>query len=347
MNSNPLVSVVILNYNGKKWLQKCLPSWEKETYLNKEIIVVNNGSTDDSFEYVKKNHPEVKIIELQPNRGFAGGNNIGVKKAKGKYVLILNNDTTVSKNLLAPLVKFMEENPNIGVLQPEMRNMRYKNKHDAVASFYTNTGFLYHYGYMQPIEKKQYKKNYSCYSIKGACMFMRRNEYLSLGGLDEDFVCYVEESDLCHRYWLSGKKVMYYPKSYIYHWGGGDMSIMEKNETTVFRSFRNRFVSYIKNLSLYELIKVLPVHFILCEGFIITMALKGKIKNAVAAQIGVLWWIFNLSSILKKRKHVQSQIRKIQDKDFLRLISHNPPFSYYYHFFTNPEGKYKELSIKQ
>jgi GT2 family glycosyltransferase len=346
MAKAPLVSIIILNYNGKKWLETCLPSWRKEKYPNKEILIVNNGSTDESGEFVQKNFPEVRLIEVKPNRGFAGGNNYGAKKAKGKYVLILNNDTTVSPNFLQPLVTAMEEDETIGVLQPEMRNMRYKEKHDAVASFYTATGFLYHYGYMQPITMKQYKKEFSCYSIKGACMLMRRDEYLALGGFDEEFVCYVEESDLCHRVWLSGKKVLYYPKSYLYHWGGGDMSIMEKGETTVFRSFRNRFVSYIKNLNMLNLLKVLPLHMLLCEGFIITMLLRGKFKNAIAAQKGVLWWMFHFPEILKKRNYVQKKIRKLSDDKFLPAISHNPPISYYFHFFTNPEGKYNEPAIK-
>ncbi|MBI5123541.1 glycosyltransferase family 2 protein [Candidatus Roizmanbacteria bacterium] len=341
----PTVSIIILNYNGKKWLEKCLPSWKKVKYKNKEIIVVNNGSTDDSAAFVKKNHPEVRLIEVHPNRGFAGGNNYGVHKAKGKYILIINNDTEVTSTVLEPMVELMEKDQSIGIIQPEMRNMVRTDCHDAVASFYTSTGFLYHYGYMQDIKKKQYNKQFYCYSIKGSCMFMRRDDYLKLGGLDEDFVCYVEESDLCHRVWLSGKKVIYYPKSLMYHFGGGDMSIMEKSETTVFRAFRNRFISYIKNLSTWELVKVLPIHFILAEGFILVMLLKGKFKNSFAAQKGVLWWLFNMRAIFKKRKYVQTKIRKVSDKEIMQYIKHNPPLNYYFHFFTNPEGKYNEPKI--
>jgi GT2 family glycosyltransferase len=239
----------------------------------------------------------------------------------------------------------MEKDKTIGVLQPQMRNLKYKDKHDAVASFYTSTGFLYHYGYMQPLSKKMYNKMLPCYSIKGAAMFMRRDDYLQLGGLDEDFVCYVEESDLCHRVWLSGKKVVYYPKSYLYHWGGGDMSIMEKGETTVFRAFRNRFISYIKNLNTFELLRMLPLHILLCEGFIFMTLIKGKYKNALAAQHGVIWWIFHLKEILHKRQYVQTKIRKVPDESLFPFIKHNPPLSYYFHFFTHPEGKYDEPPV--
>lgn len=342
MKKFPKVSVIILNYNGKKWLEKCLPSWKKVTYPNLEVMVVNNGSTDESAAFVKKNYPEVRLIDIHPNRGYAGGNNVGVQKAKGKYVLILNNDTKVTPGLLEPMVEKMEKDNTIGVLQPEMRNMRFKEKHDAVASFYTATGFLYHYGYMQSITKKQYNKEFFCYSIKGSCMFIRRKDYLILGGFDEDFVCYVEESDLCHRFWLAGKKVLYYPKSYMYHWGGGDMSIMEKGETTIYRAFRNRYISYFKNLSWLELLKVLPLHFVLCEGYVILFLLKKKFTSALAAQKGILWWFFNIPMLLRKRKEVQSRIREVSDAEIMSYVKHNPPLSYYLHFATDPEGDYTE-----
>src|SRR5476651_2196887 len=136
MTKNPKVSIIILNYNGKKWLEKCLPTWEKVTYPNIEVIVVNNGSSDDSAEFVKKKHPKFRLLDVQPNRGFAGGNNYGVNKAKGKYVLLLNNDTKVSPGLLEPLVDLMEKDQSIGVVQPQMRNMIRPDCNDAVASFY-------------------------------------------------------------------------------------------------------------------------------------------------------------------------------------------------------------------
>lgn len=342
----PLVSIVILNYNGKKWLEKCLPTIRKIQYKPLEVIIVNNGSTDDSGEFVKKKFPRFRLLEIMPNRGFAGANNIGVKAAWGKYVLLLNNDTKVTRNFLSPLVNALEEDPSIGAAQPQMRSMRNPSLLDSVASFYTSTGFLYHYGYYQKCDKKQYQHKLVTYSIKGACFFTRRDLYMKLGGLDEDFVCYVEESDLCHRIMLYGKKIIYIPDSFIYHWGGGDMSVMEKNETTAFRTVRNRFYSYIKNLSLIEIIKVLPIHFIFSEALIVFALLRGKIRNGVAAQWGIIWCVIHLPEILNKRKYVQRKIRKVDDSSFLPQVTKNPQFSYYIHFITNPEGKYSEKPIK-
>lgn len=310
----PLVSLIILNWNGKKWLKQGLPTVRKVKYPNKEIIVVNNGSTDDSAEFVKKNFPEVKIVEIKQNRGYAGANNIGVKSAKGKYVLLLNNDTKLTPDFLDKLVDDLENDNSIGIVQPQIRSLIKPKLLDSVCSYLTFTGYMYHYGYMKPWKEKKYQKQLFAYSIKGACFMIRKIEYLRLGGLDEDFVCYVEETDLCHRMWLSGKKVLYEPESIMYHWGGGDMQVMTKNETTMLRSFRNRFLSYIKNFSMKELLKIIPVLFIFSEMFIVLLIIKREFRKAFGAQVGVLSVPFYLPNMLKKRKFIQENIRKVDRK---------------------------------
>ena len=193
----------------------------------------------------------------------------------------------------------------------------------------------------KPWKRKKYEKALLGYSIKGACMMLRREDYLQLGGLDEDFVCYVEESDLCHRVWLSGKKVLYEPSAHIYHWGGGDMQVMTKDEITMFRSYRNRFFSFIKNLSLLELAKTLPLLLIFCEAFIVMTILSGNFKRAICAQLGILSVVVSLPKILKKRRFIQNNIRKVSDRDINKFVLKNPRFPYYYHFFKNPGG-YKD-----
>lgn len=342
---SPKVTILIPNYNGKKWLAQCLPTVEKSTYPNKEILVVNNGSTDDSAQFLRKSYPNVRVIEIKKNRGYAGANNLGVKKASGKYVLLLNNDTQVTPGFLEPLVEKMEKDKTLGAIQPQIRSMKNKDLIDSIGSFFTFTGFLYHYGYFQPAKFKKYQKELSVYSVKGACFLMKREDYLDLGGIDESFVTYVEESDLCHRILLSGKKIIYLPESLIYHFGGGDMSIMTKSEIVIFRSFRNRFVSYIKNLSLEKLILVLPIHFLLCELLIVMSIVRGKFKQAIASQVGVVGWIPNIDDILKQRKYIQNRIRKVSDEEIFSSVEHNPNFSYYSHFFFNPYGKFSEKEI--
>lgn len=341
MKTKVKVSLVILNWNGRKRLEKCLASLKKITYKNKEIIVVNNGSTDDSADFLKKNYPTVKVIEVKKNIGYAGGTNLGVQKAKGEYVLLLNNDTTVTPGFLEPLVKDMENDHSLGAVQPQIRSMIYPNLLDSVGSFFTSTGFLYHFGYMKPYKNKLYTKPLFAYSIKGACFIMRRKEYLQLGGLDESFICYVEETDLCHRIWLSGKKVMYDPTSAIYHYGGGDMQVMTKDYVTMYRSYRNRIISYIKNFSTWELLKTLPVVVLFSEGFVIMTILKGNIGRGIGAQIGIFGAFASLPDVLKKREYIQRNIRKVSDKQIMQYIKRDPRLSYYYAFFQDPK-KYED-----
>ncbi|GDX61833.1 glycosyl transferase [Candidatus Levyibacteriota bacterium] len=343
--SYPKVTILIPNYNGKKWLAQLLPTVEKITYPNIEILVVNNGSTDDSGEFLKKNYPKIRVLEIKKNCGYAGANNAGVEHAKGEYVLLLNNDTQVSPGFLEPLVDRITKDPTVGAVQPQIRNMVNKNLIDSIGSFFTFTGFLYHYGYFQSIAGKKYQKEISVYSVKGACFLMKKKDYIHLGGIDERFVTYVEESDLCHRILLTGKKIIYTPKSHVYHFGGGDMHIMTKSEVVIFRSFRNRFISYIKNLGMQKLLLVLPVHFLLCELLIFMSLLRGKFKQAIASQIGVVGWIPSIFSILKQRQHIQAHIRKISDDVLFADTEHNPSISYYSHFFFNPEGKFNEQEI--
>jgi GT2 family glycosyltransferase len=342
---NAKVTILILNYNGKKWLKTCLPTVKKVKYKNVEVIVVNNGSSDDSAEFLKKNHPWVKVIEIKKNRGYAGANNLGAEKATGKYILFLNNDTKVTPDFLDPLVEKMEKNKEVGAVQPQIRHMIHKDVIDSIGSFFTLTGFLYHYGYFQKHSERKYKKELAVYSVKGACFLMKKKDYLNLGGIDESFVTYVEESDLCHRILLSGKKILYVPISYVYHFGGGDMSIMTKKEVVIFRSFRNRFVSYIKNLSIRKLTFTLLVHFLLCEMLIIASIFRGKTRQALASQAGVFGWLFNLQSILKQRRYIQTKIRKVRDEEIFLEVEKNPSLSYYFHFFFNPEGKFDEKEI--
>src|SRR3990172_10853906 len=159
------VTVLIPNYNGKKWLEGLLPTLKKVSYKNLEVLMVNNGSTDDSAEFLKEKYPNIKVLEIKKNRGYAGANNLGVKRATGKYILFLNNDTNVTPNFLEPLVEKIENDKTIGAVQPQIRNMVDKNAIDSIGSFFTFTGFLYHYGYFQNATEKKYNKELSIYSV--------------------------------------------------------------------------------------------------------------------------------------------------------------------------------------
>ena len=153
-----LVSIIILNWNGKNFLKNCLDSLEKLTYSPVEIIVVDNNSTDGSQLLVKKNYPKVILIENKKNYGFAKSNNIGYKAAHGTYALVLNNDTIVTQGFLEPLLQDFKENPNIACIQPQIRLLKNKKILDGVGAFLTSSGFLYHFGYLKDRTLPKYNK---------------------------------------------------------------------------------------------------------------------------------------------------------------------------------------------
>lgn len=331
MKRYPLVSFIILNWNGKDRLKKCLASIKKVKYPKIEIIVVNNGSTDNSKDFLNKYYPDITVVELKKNVGYPKGKNIGVSRAKGNYILSLDNDTEVTPNFLSPLIKDLESDSTIGIVQPQIRSMIHKDSLDFVIAFLTFTGFLYYFGYMKKYHNKKYLKPVLGYSIKGACFLISKKDYVSLGGLDESFISYVEETDLCHRMWLYGKKVLYEPKSVIYHFGGSDTQRMEQRKDSIYRSFRNRIISYIKNLSTEELIKTLPIHIICCELLVLVYLVKFKFDYALTLQNALAYPLFHMDQILKKRDYIQKKIRKIPDYQINEYIKKNPRLSYYWH----------------
>ena len=334
MDKDPLVSAIVVNWNGKEYLSKCLFSLGKISYKNLEVIVVDQSSTDGSQSLVKTKFPKVKLIENKENTGYVGGNNLGVSSAKGKYVFILNNDIEVEKDFLEPLIKTFEDNPKLGVVQPKAINLREKGKLDGGGSFFTVTGFLYHKGYMDKASKPEYNMRYPVYSVKGAYMMTRRVLWNRLGGLDPDFFIYFEESDYCGRVWLSGHTVEYLPESVVHHWGGGDTKEDRKKRLAVvqYRSYRNRICSYLKNLSPSKLFIVLPIHIVLCQ-LAVLFYLITNFKVSIAVEKAILWNIFNFGKTMKKRKLIQSNLRKVSDKEIFEKVEVNPRLSYYLGFF--------------
>ncbi len=326
------VSIIIVNWNGIFHLRKCLPGLNKINYPNFEIIVVDNASTDGSIEYIKKNYPKIKIIVNKKNLGFAGGNNVGYKKTTGDYILFLNNDTTVTNNFVTKLVNKIGEDSRYAGVQAKILSMDNNNRLDSVGAFLTNTGFLYHYGYYQ-LNKKSYDKIKLLYTAKGACMLFRRAVIESVGLFDGDFFAYFEETDFCHRVWLAGYTIGYAPEAIIYHKIGGTSNNMN-NAFIQFHSFKNRINSYIKNLGPIELIKILPLHLLLCEIAAIIFIIRNRFDLFIGINKAIYWNIRNIKNTLRKRRIIQTKIRKIKDKDLMTIIKRNPPVRYYYYLFA-------------
>lgn len=333
------ISIIIVNWNGKKWLSKCLKSLENQDYPYYEIVFVDNDSKDDSVAYVKRYFPKVKVIENKENSGFAGGNNLGLKYAKGKYILLLNNDTWVEKSFLSKFIKAFDEIPNLGIAQSKIVLMDSSDKLDQVGSYWTDSSFLYHYGYGKDANLKKYNTQMPFFTCKGASVLIRRDLIDKIELFDDDFWCYYEDTDFCQKVWIAGFECWYYPKALVHHAMGGT-SLRFDNSYIQFHNFKNKLLSFLKNFELKSLITVLPVYLILNIGLSITWLLQGKSKHCLALYKSIWWNITHFKATMQKRKVVQSFRRK-SDSEINKITKRNPKISYYYHLFTSLE-KYEE-----
>ncbi len=233
---NGLVYIVILVYNGKKWLNNCLKSVLATTYSNYKALVVDNASSDGSVEYIKANFPGVKIIENQKNYGFAEGNNIGIKYslAKGaEYIVLLNQDTKVDPAWVSELIKVAENGAEIGILSP----MQYD--YDGIELDKNFKIILDSGNYVNPdfIEAD---------TVIGAAILLKKSLCQKIGMFDPIFFCYHEESDLCRRYKYFGYKIGIAVKSKIFHWHSllHEQSLANENKNLF---LRNEFIYWLKD----------------------------------------------------------------------------------------------------
>ncbi len=320
MNDNPLVSVIIVNWNGGEIMRQCLESLSKIKYSNYELIIVDNGSTDGSeniaanFQFPISNF---QLIKNKENLGFAKANNQGYKKTRGEYVLLLNNDTKVKGDFLSRLVTRMEEDYRIGVIQPKIYLMDRPGYLDNAGSFLTKIGFLQHWGFGQR-DRKEFAKEREIFSAKGACMLIRREVIEKVGLFDNDFFSYFEESDFCWRVWLSGYKVIFYPGTVIYHKLG--FTIRRLNVTWLnYHYYKNRICSLLKNLEVKNLLLILIPHIMISEFLFLIFLIRGQFSYSFMIKKAIIWNIWNLPEIYKKRKRIQ-KIRKLNDRELFRII---------------------------
>lgn len=248
------LSVIILNWNGEKLLRQFLPTAMRYTSgKDVELIVADNGSSDSSVEWIRANCPEVKIIELGENLGFAGGYNKAISMVSSEYVLLLNSDVEVTEGWWQPLLSFMEKHPDVGACQPKIRAYRNKEYFEyagAAGGLLDRLGYPYCRGRVfDKIEKDEGQYDSAPAEItwaSGAALLVRTAVYREVGGLDERFFAHQEEIDLCCRMIGAGYKVMFLPDSVVYHVGGA--SLKQGNPQKTYLNFRNNLLLLHKNL---------------------------------------------------------------------------------------------------
>lgn len=312
--NNPLVAVVIVHWNRRQLLEQFLPSVCASTYPNLAIYIADNASDDDSVHFVKNQYPQVNIIQLDANYGYAGGYNHALKEVKADYYVLLNNDIEVPKHWIEPVIQLMESDPSVGACQPKM--IDYKNRSlfeyaGACGGFMDTLGYVFCRGRIfESLEEDlgQYDSPHEIFWATGACLFIRAELFHMAGGFDEHFFAHMEEVDLCWRVQLHGYKLMAVPSSQVYHVGGGTLNKMSPQKT--YLNFRNNLIMLTKNLPVSTLLWLIPLRsfldllssiFFLINGF---PKYSGAVHRAHAHyffQFGKWWGLRKLNKQPRKQ----------------------------------------------
>ena len=274
------VAVVILNYNGRKFLEQFLPN----VIANcdpalAEVIVADNASTDDSVAFMRERFPDIRLIENESNGGFATGYNLALQQIEAQYYVLLNSDIEVTPNWIEPVIALMDADPQIAACQPKILSYYHKEQFEYAGAC---GGFIDKYGYpfcrgrvFQTLENDegQYDTPMEVFWATGACMFVRADLYHQIGGLDDSFFAHMEEIDLCWRLKNAGYKIYCCPQSRIYHIGGGTLPKNSPRKT--YLNFRNNLSLLVKNLPEHHLRRIILYRILLdwvaafkflCEG---------------------------------------------------------------------------------
>lgn len=313
MGTNPKISVIVINWNQKKWLKNCFNSLDSQMFRDFEVILTDNASVDGSVEYVRENFPWVKIIANDRNLGFTGANNKAASFAKGRYLLFLNNDTRVHEDCLLELWKAVESDSRVGICS--CRIFSYNGDEEL-----SNGLGMDLFGY-QVLSKK-------IFYAEGAALFINKELFIKLNGFDQKHIGFTEDVDLSWRAQLLGYKVKTVKDAIVYHECGGTITGSKKREkehiTSVWRRFlteRNIIRNQLKNYQLTTLVVVLPLHLfmLICEMFLfLTLGKAGLLKEIYLRALYENIKLF--PDTIRERLKVQRS-RVINDFTLLRNIT--------------------------
>ncbi len=311
---NKLVSIVILNYNGEKFLENCLESIFKETKLNFEVIVVDNNSPDKSGEKFSKKYKTCNFILNKKNLGVSEGLNIGIKNSRGKYVVLLNNDLIVAPKWLDYLFEAYEEKGE-GLYQPKFLKMNDRNVIDSAGNLINIFGF----GFSREKGKEDFLQYNTIEEIgfaAGTCLFCSKEIFDKIGLLDEKLFAYNEDLDLGWRARLLNYKSYYVPKSIAYHhgsaqwkWSGEKFYLLE----------RNRWVVLLSNYNIKTILRLFPALLVIEIALLVFFIKKRILLKKLKSYGGVI----KLFRHIQKRRKFVKKSRIINDKEIISFFSSN------------------------
>jgi GT2 family glycosyltransferase len=309
------ISVIIVNWNGAAVLPRCLDSLRRQTYQNFELIIVDNGSTDRSWDGLEQTWPGLHLICLPENKGFAAANNIGVLKAGGEWIALLNIDAFPEPDWLEILVNATQQHPDFNFFSSTLIQAENPGFLDGTGDVYHISGLAWRRDYNQPITQLNMSVE-EVFSPCAAAALYNRNAFLQVAGFDEDYFMYHEDVDLGFRMRLKKHKCLYVPDAVVYHLGSSSTSI--KSDFSVYLGHRNLVWSFVQNMPGWLFWKYLPAHILANLVFLVYYSLHGK-----AATIWRAKWhaILGLPRAIRKRRTIQKDC-KISLEEISGVMEH-------------------------
>lgn len=288
-------TVVILNWNGADMLCRYLPSVVQYT-TDADIVVADNGSTDQSITMLQTDFPSVRVLALDKNYGFAEGYNRALEQVKTPYTLLLNSDVRVTENWLQPLEQFLDTHSDYVALQPKIlkdgADVPTFEHAGAAGGQMDVLGYPFARGRMMDYVEEdhgQYDTICDCFWASGAALMIRTDAYRQAGGLDARYFAHMEEIDLCWRLLCRGGRIACVPRSVVYHLGGGSLQYGSPRKT--YLNFRNNLLTLYKNLPLGRFWLLMPVRWIMDYAAAANDLVHGRSANALAiAKARLAFW---------------------------------------------------------
>ena len=342
----PLVDVIVLNHNGKAFLDACLSSVLASTYPNFRVHLLDNASTHDDVAYAAANYPSVHIIRNLLNNGYCAAYNLAFSKCEGAYFLCLNNDVVVAADWLDHLIEAAESDPGIGALQPKVIAMLDETHFEyagAAGGMMDMYGFPFMRGrifYTVEPDRKQYDSPAKIFWTSGAAMLVRASALMDTGMLDEHIVHHMDEIDLNWRMQLQGYHLAIVPSAVIKHYGGA--TIRAESFSKMYWNHRNSLYIMLKNYEFGNAIRKTFVHLLLDYVAIVVSLFRGEANRSGAILKSHFWIITHLGLIIRKRREVQKK-RKVSDR---QLLSNMYRRSIVWDYFVLGRKRFSDLPSK-
>lgn len=326
------VTIAILNYNGVELLESYLPMIEySSSKYEFDVLLIDNHSDDLSIDFVKEWYPEIKVVELSKNYGFAAGYNKGLNNVQTEYLVIINSDVLVTENWLDPIIQKMDDDKNLGIVQPVIKSLEDKEKFEYAGAA---GGYLDMFGYpfcrgriFDTVEKDegQYAQGVDIFWASGATMVCRTKLFKALGGFDGGFFAHQEEIDLCWRAKSAGYDIKCITASTVYHLGGGTLDY--SNPRKDFLNFRNNLYMLTKNESLTNLLWIIPAKLVLDGIAGLKFLIDGKPKSTLAIIRSHISYYIHLPLVFERRN---------KEHQWIQNAKINPP---------NTKGRYQNSIV--